>query len=79
MSTKDLQTKSLRLVPQTREGARAQIEILEPSDRAQVSPVWLALLEKSSEVDPWIHGFIVNGHHARVASQLQVGFDEGGA
>ena len=26
-----------------------------------------------------IHGFIVNGHQARIASQLQIGFDEGGA
>ena len=59
MSAKDLQTKNLKLVPQTREGARAQIERLQPADRAQVSPVWLARLEKSAEMDPWIHGFIV--------------------
>ena len=26
-----------------------------------------------------IHGVIVNGHQARVASQLQIGFDKGGA
>jgi [ribosomal protein S5]-alanine N-acetyltransferase len=33
------------------------MEGLSPDVRAQVSPHWLALLERSSAQDPWVHGF----------------------
>jgi len=57
MSTTDLETKNLRLVFQTREDVRAYIEQMEPHERAEVSPVWLALLDGSGPLDPWVHGF----------------------
>jgi len=57
MSTTHLQTKNLRLVPQTREDVRAYIAQMPPHEKAEVSPLWLALLENSSFCDPWIHGF----------------------
>jgi RimJ/RimL family protein N-acetyltransferase len=57
MSTRDIQTKNLRLVAQTRDDVRAYIEQMPPNDRAEVSPTWLAMLDESSFCDPWIHGF----------------------
>jgi RimJ/RimL family protein N-acetyltransferase len=54
-----VETKRLRLVAQTREDVRAVIEQMPPHERKEVSPVWLALLESSGPVDPWIHGFAV--------------------
>jgi RimJ/RimL family protein N-acetyltransferase len=57
MNAKCIETGSLRLVPETREGVREQIARMTPQDKAHVSAAWLALLEASAEVDPWIHGF----------------------
>ena len=59
MKPTDLQTKNLVLIPQTREEARAQVEQMGPQERAYVSAAWLARLEASSPVDPWIHGFTI--------------------
>jgi [ribosomal protein S5]-alanine N-acetyltransferase len=59
MSSAHLETKSLKLIAQTREDARAYIEQMPPHERAQVSPAWLALLDGSSSSDPWIHGFVL--------------------
>jgi RimJ/RimL family protein N-acetyltransferase len=59
MSTLPVETRSLKLVPQTREDVRAQVEQMAPAEKAQVSPAWLALLAGSSLVDPWIHGFLL--------------------
>ena len=59
MSATPVQTKSLKLVPQTREEVRAFIEQLKPHERKEVSAAWLALLESSSLIDPWIHGFVI--------------------
>ena len=47
----------MRLIPRSREDVRATIAALSPEVRTQVSSEWLALLESSSEQDPWIHGF----------------------
>jgi len=61
----------MRLIPRTREEVRATIAALSPEVRSQVSAEWLALLESSSEQDPWIHGFcIVNddGVHVGLGS-----------
>jgi ribosomal-protein-alanine N-acetyltransferase len=60
MSTTHVPTKSLKLVPQTREEVLAYVEQMQPQDRAEVSPAWLALVDGSSSVDPWIHGFVVS-------------------
>lgn len=57
MGPRPIETKNLRLVPQTREDVRACVEQMPPHERAEVSPAWLALLDGSSLCDPWIHGF----------------------
>ncbi len=52
-----IQTKSLQLIPQTREDVRSSIEQMKPQERKEVSAAWLALLDGSRPADPWIHGF----------------------
>jgi len=54
-----VQTRNLKLVAQTREEVRAYVEQMPTHERAEVSPVWLALLDGSSSIDPWIHGFVL--------------------
>ena len=49
----------MRLVPRTRDEVRATLGNLAPEVRAEISPQWLALLEKSAPQDPWVHGFHV--------------------
>lgn len=57
MSGSSVETSRLRLVPQTRDDLRALVEGMEPHETAELSPVWLALLDGSAPADPWIHGF----------------------
>jgi len=57
MSSTHIQTRSLRLVPQTREDVRRYIEQMQPHEKAELSAAWLALLEDSIPADPWVHGF----------------------
>jgi RimJ/RimL family protein N-acetyltransferase len=57
ISTTHLETKNLRLVPQTREDVRAYVEQMQPHERAALSPAWRAMLDGSSPANPWIHGF----------------------
>ena len=59
MSATHVQTKSLRLVPQTRDDVRTQVEQMQPHERKELSAAWLALLDGSSSADPWIHGFML--------------------
>ena len=59
MNTTPVETRTLKLVPQTRDEVRAYIAQLQPHERKEVSPAWLALLEASSPLDPWIHGFVI--------------------
>lgn len=47
----------MRIVPRTRDEVRATLDLLAPEVRAQMSPQWLALLEKSAPQDAWVHGF----------------------
>jgi RimJ/RimL family protein N-acetyltransferase len=47
----------LRLVPKTVEDARAMVEAMTPSDRAQVSQEWLARINSSSGGDQWTLGY----------------------
>lgn len=61
-----LDTASLDLVPQTRAGVFAWIEEIEPAVRAELSATWLALLEQSGPMDPWIHGFVMKLRDADV-------------
>jgi ribosomal-protein-alanine N-acetyltransferase len=55
----ELLTEHLELLPKTREETLASIDAMTPSDRAEVSPEWLARVRASSSSDPWLHGFAV--------------------
>ena len=57
MSATHMQTKSLKLVLQTIEEARAEVEAMNPADRAHVSADWLARLGALTSADPWTLGF----------------------
>src|SRR5262245_7508821 len=66
MSTTPIETKSLTLVPQTREEVRVRLAQMSPRERAEVSADWLALLEASSSCDPWIHGFALRSRAGNI-------------
>jgi [ribosomal protein S5]-alanine N-acetyltransferase len=57
MSAAPLEAGRLSLVPNTPESARADIEQMNPHDKAQLSPDWLARLRATTTVDPWVLGF----------------------
>jgi ribosomal-protein-alanine N-acetyltransferase len=57
MSATHMETKSLKLVPQTLEEVRAMVEAMTPSEKAELSADWLARLRASTSADPWTHGF----------------------
>jgi len=57
MSTTTIETPSLKVVLESPEGVRARIEAMSPSQKAEVSADWLALVESATWADPWIHGF----------------------
>ena len=59
METDLLKTKRLTLTRQTEDEARAMVAALPPSDRAEISADWLAALNHSGAVDPWILGFTI--------------------
>jgi RimJ/RimL family protein N-acetyltransferase len=64
-----LETNNLKLVCQMREEALATVEGLSPSDRANLSPVWLDRVERSGPCDPWIHGFRIVHRDGRIVGQ----------
>jgi ribosomal-protein-alanine N-acetyltransferase len=53
MTGTEIQTENLKLVLQTPEDVLAWIEGMSPSDRAQISPDWLARVRASTSADPW--------------------------
>ena len=53
----EIHTENLTLALQSPEETLASIEGMDPSDRAEVSPEWLARVKATSEANPWIHGF----------------------
>ena len=55
--TTDILTERLRFVIGNREAVLAWVERMNPSDRAEISPEWLARVEASTSPDPWLHGF----------------------
>jgi RimJ/RimL family protein N-acetyltransferase len=54
-----MQTKRLKLVLQTLEEARAEVEAMSPADKAHVSADWLARLRALNSADPWTLGFFL--------------------
>ena len=57
MNTTNIETNNLRLVLQSPEGTRAQIDEMTPSEKSELSADWLALVDSAISADPWIHGF----------------------
>jgi RimJ/RimL family protein N-acetyltransferase len=57
MSPTNIETRNLKLVLQTPEDIRALIEGMSPSEKAELSADWLALVESATLADPWVHGF----------------------
>jgi ribosomal-protein-alanine N-acetyltransferase len=55
----ELETPRLRLVLQTREEVEHSIDAMPESDRAQVSPDWLARMRTAQAGDPWAFAFRV--------------------
>jgi RimJ/RimL family protein N-acetyltransferase len=52
-----METPRLTLVPHTIEETLAQIEAMEPAQRAHVSRDWLARVRDATVADPWTLGF----------------------
>ena len=59
MSTTQIQTRSLTLVLQTPEDVHSFIEGMDPEQRKELSPDWLALVDAATSPNPWIHGFVL--------------------
>lgn len=57
MMKSELLTENLQLTLQTSEQVLASIDAMSPSDRAEVSPEWVARVKASTSADPWTHGF----------------------
>jgi RimJ/RimL family protein N-acetyltransferase len=57
MCATPLETKRLKLVLRTLEEVQAMLDAITPAERAEVSPAWLARLDRSTTPDPWVHGF----------------------
>jgi ribosomal-protein-alanine N-acetyltransferase len=57
MSATRLQTKNLKLVPQSLEEVLAMVEAMTPSEKTELSADWLARLRASTPPDTWTLGF----------------------
>ncbi len=53
----EIRTENLELLLLTPVEVLASIDAMSPSDRAEVSPDWLAKVMALTEADPWMHGF----------------------
>ena len=58
MDAVPIETRRLRLVPKTLAEVRAQLEVMNADQRAEVSPEWLAQLDAAT-VDRWTLGFAI--------------------
>ena len=59
MRQAEILTTNLQLTVQTSAEVLASIEAMSESDRAQVSPNWLARVKAAAAPDPWLHGFAI--------------------
>ena len=57
MDTTNIETNNLRLLLQSPEDTRAQIDEMSPSEKSELSADWLALVDSATSADPWIHKF----------------------
>ena len=53
----DAETPRVQLVPQTIADVRAMVDAMSPTDRAMLSPEWLARLDGRAAVDQWTFGY----------------------
>ena len=58
MRATQMQTKSLKLIPMTLQEVHAMVQAMSPSEKAELSADWLALLHASTSTDPWTHGLV---------------------
>jgi RimJ/RimL family protein N-acetyltransferase len=56
-----------QLVAQSRDDVKSMIAAMSPAEQAQFSADWLARLDASPEMDPWMHGFRVVHRESGVA------------
>jgi RimJ/RimL family protein N-acetyltransferase len=73
MAHDEILTKNLRLTVPSLAAVLESIEAMSESDRAQVSPEWLARARAATSPDPWIHGFEIV-HPASGATVGSCGF-----
>jgi ribosomal-protein-alanine N-acetyltransferase len=73
MKSPTILTERLELVAKTRDETCAYLDAMPAEYRREVSPQWLALLEASAEIDPWVHGFAIR-HRDRGAMIGTCGF-----
>src|SRR5712671_5323670 len=59
MGQSEILTENLKLLLQTSEQVLASINAMTPTDRAEVSPDWVARVKSSTSANPWTHGFAV--------------------
>ena len=52
-----METRSLNLIPKTRDEVLSELEAMSPEEKKQLSDDWLVQVRASSPADPWIHGF----------------------
>ena len=57
MSAGPVDTERLRLIPMSPDDVRAQIAHMDAHEKAELSPDWLARLDATTTVDPWVLGF----------------------
>ena len=57
MNTTNIETSNLKLVLQSPEDVRALIDGMTPSEKAELSVDWMALVDSATSADPWIHGY----------------------
>ena len=55
----EIETERLRLVTNTPSDIRANIEAMEPHERAQLSPDWVSRAYAATGEDPWALGFSI--------------------
>lgn len=70
MTTTNIKTRNLELVLQTPEETSALIDVMTPSEKAELSADWLAQIQSATSSDPWVHRFtlIQRARHAVIGN-----------
>ena len=73
MEYEPIETARLRLIPNTPDDVRAQIEKMDARTRKELSQDWLARFAAATAVDPWVLGFAMV-HRSTAGSIGSCGF-----